>query len=59
MSKSDRDSLLIEAARRSGQSLDLLVALSDGLSDKAVARLCGNAESLPRYKKSKLSPYIS
>ena len=42
--------LLIHAAQKSGQSLELLIYLVDGLDDKATARLCGNAASLPIYE---------
>ena len=51
--------LLIDAAQKSGQSLELLVYLTDGLGDRATAKLCGNAASLPIYMKSRLSPYFS
>lgn len=56
MTESDRMTLLIKTAKVSGQSLDLLWALTAGLSPNALARLCGNAEVLPKYIQSKVTP---
>lgn len=48
--------MLIKVAAESGQSLDLLALLSDGLDSKAFAIFCGNAETLPLYIKSSETP---
>ena len=53
MGVEERMTRVIEAARVSGQSVDLLWALGSGLSASALARLCGNAESLPRKTQSR------
>ena len=44
----DRMTSVIRAALYSGVSVDFLWALTEGLDAKAVARLCGNAEGLPK-----------
>ena len=53
MTKEDRLDLLIDAAQSGLLTLDVLEALSRGLSDKALAILCGNVSRLPQYIKSK------
>lgn len=57
MKQSHLDKLIV-AADQSGISLDVLVALSRGLDDKAIARLCGNCASMPRYMKSIVTPNL-
>lgn len=47
-----RMTALINAAGKTGLSLDLLYDLSLGLDDKAFAMFCGNALSMPRYSQS-------
>lgn len=53
MREEDRMTQLIDAANRTGIQLDLLYDLSRGLDDKAFARFCGNALSMPRYTQSR------
>ncbi len=43
---------LIYVSSESGLDLDTLEVLSRGLDSKALARFCGNALILPKYKKS-------
>lgn len=50
---------IILVADQSGIYLDVLVALSKGLSDNAFTVFCGNAASLPRYMKSISTPSLS
>ncbi len=49
---------MIEAARRSGLTLDLLHQLTQGLSRQAFRKVMGNASSMPSYMKSKDRPYL-
>lgn len=48
--------LLIATAQETGFELSLLYLLSKGLSDKSLAKLCGNVRNLPKYMKSRVSP---
>nr|WP_233544936.1 hypothetical protein [Pseudooceanicola sediminis] len=54
----DRVQLLIEAARKTGFTIDYLEALTAGLSLQATLRVIGNASAMPSYMKSSESPYV-
>ncbi|TWI32765.1 hypothetical protein IQ24_02640 [Paracoccus sulfuroxidans] len=55
----ERLSALIEAANASNLTIDLLEALTQGLSRQAFLRVMGNASSMPSYMKSSDSPYLA
>ncbi len=55
----DRLAVLIRMADQSPLSLDVLEFISRGLDDTALAILAGNVSTLPRYMKSKDTPYLS
>lgn len=54
----NRIDAMIDAARRSGLTLDLLHQLTQGLSRQAFRKVMGNASSMPSYMKSKDRPYL-
>lgn len=55
---SDRLDHLIEAANKSGLTIDFLEVITHGLSRQAFLKVIGNASSLPSYMKSIDSPYF-
>ena len=49
---------LIEAARRTGFTIDYLESLTSGLSRQAARKVMDNASSMPSYMKSSDNPYV-
>lgn len=58
MAKEDRLGMLIEGARRSGMTIDLLEALTQDLDIQALRKVIGNASAIPSYMKSNDNPYV-
>jgi len=58
MGEDEKIDALIAAAAASGLTIDLLEALTHGLSRQAFLKVMGNASSLPSYMKSRETPYF-
>lgn len=56
--ETERIDELCAAANASGLTIDLLEALTHGLSRQAFLKVMGNASSLPSYMKSSETPYL-
>ena len=59
MTEDEKFDLIIKSADQSGFTVDLIVAMINGLDDKSIAILLGNVSMLPKYMKSKEIPYLS
>ena len=55
---SDRIERLIEAANKTGFTIDYLEAITADLSIHAERKVIGNASAMPSYMKSKDNPYV-
>lgn len=58
MDEDEKIDALQAAAAASGITIDLLEALTHGLSRHAFLKVMGNASSLPSYMKSSDTPYL-